>query len=275
MTFVVSVPGTIAQHEDTRRPYQQRLVDAIRAVPGIDNVAFASSMPLDGCCTSVTIYPEGRAIDPNRSPRMSIVAASPDYFETLRIPLRSGRLLTERDVSRDPMLAVISLATARQYWGTDNPVGAFGRFNQPTGQRFEVIGVVGDVRNDGLGDPSVPEIYISSTIQAIETMNFLVRTTRPAGLLAPEIRAAVQGVDPEQPVYGIRAMNDVIASSMTLERVASLMTAFFAGAALVLATLGVYGVVGTRCASGPSRSGPAWRSAPRVGRCSPWWFATG
>ena len=243
VTFVVSVPGTIAQQEDRRRPYQQRLLDAIRAVPGIDNVAFASSVPLDGCCSSVTIYPEGRAVDPNRSPRVSIVAVSPDYFATMRIPLRSGRLLTERDVSRDPMFAVISLATARQYWGTDNPVGAFARFNQPTGQRFEVIGVVGDVRNDGLGDPSVPEIYISSTIQAIETTNFLVRSTRPAGLLAPEIRAAVRGADAEQPVYGIRAMNDVIASSMTLERVASLMTAFFAGAALVLATLGVYGVV--------------------------------
>ena len=243
VTFVVSVPGTIAQHEDRRRPYQQRLLDAIRAVPGIDNVAFASSVPLDGCCASVTIYPEGRAVDPNRSPRVSIVAVSPDYFATMRIPLRSGRLLTERDVSRDPMFAVISLATARQYWGTDNPVGAFARFNQPNGQRFEVIGVVGDVRNDGLGDPSVPEIYISSTIQAIETTHFLVRSTGAAGLLAPEIRAAVRGVDAEQPVYGIRAMNDVIASSMTLERVASLMTAFFAGAALVLATLGVYGVV--------------------------------
>ena len=141
------------------------------------------------------------------------------------------------------MLAVISLATARQYWGTDNPVGTFGRFNQPNGQRFEVIGVVGDVKNDGLGDPSVPEIYVSSAIQAIETMNFLVRSTRPAGLLAPEIRAAVRAVDSEQPVYGIRAMNDIIASSMTLERVASLMTTFFAGAALLLATLGVYGVV--------------------------------
>ena len=75
VTFIVSVPGTIAQQEDRRRPYQERLLDAIRAVPGIDNVAFASSVPLDGCCASLTIYPEGRAIDPNRSPRTSLVAA--------------------------------------------------------------------------------------------------------------------------------------------------------------------------------------------------------
>lgn len=243
VTFVVSVPGTIAHQGETRLPYQQRLVDAIRAIPGVDNVGFASSMPLDGCCASVTIYPEGREIDPNRSPRMSFVAVSRDYFETMRIPLRSGRLLTERDVSEDPIGAVISLTTARQYWGADNPVGTFGRFNRPDGSRFEVIGVVDDVRNDGLGDPSVPEIYISNAVQTIEGMNFVVRSARPAALLAPEIRATVRRVDPEAPVYGIRAMNDVIASSMTLERVASLMTAFFAGAALLLATLGVYGVV--------------------------------
>ena len=108
---------------------------------------------------------------------MSMVAVSPDYFETMRIPLRKGRLLTERDVSRETMLAVISAATARQYWGSDDPVGAFGRFNRPDGQRFEVVGVVGDVKNDGLGQPSVPEIYISNAIQSVETTHFVVRST--------------------------------------------------------------------------------------------------
>ena len=243
-TFVVSVPGTIAQRDDTRLPYQQRLFDAIRSIPGVEHVAFASSIPLDGCCSSALIHPEGRTVDPNQSRRTSIVAVSEDYFTTLRIPLLSGRLPTNRErADRSRFPAVISLAMARQYWGSDDPVGAFGRFNRPDGARFEVIGVVGDVRNDGLGDPSVPEIYIPTTTQTIETMNWLVRSTRPDASLAPEIRAAIRRVNPEQPVYGILGIATIIASSMTLERVASVMTAFFAGAALLLATLGVYGVV--------------------------------
>ena len=242
-TFIVSVPGTIAHREETRIPYQRRVLDAIGAVAGVERVAFATSIPLDGCCNGASIYPEGRQIDPTQSQRTSLVAASPGYFETMRIPLIRGRVLTDRDLSRDPMLAVISQATARQYWGGDDPIGTFGRFNSPQGARFQVIGVVGDVQNDGLGKPSVPEIYISTTIQSIETMHIVVRSSRTATSLSPDVRTAIRAIDAEQPVYGFRGMDAVVASSTTLERVASLMTTFFAGAALVLATLGVYGVV--------------------------------
>ena len=244
ITFIVSVPGTIAQRDDTRLPYQQRLLEALRSIPGVEHVAFTTSIPLDGCCASVTIFPEGRSLDPNLSRRMELMAVYPTYFQTMRIPLRSGRLLTEQDVGRGVFPAVVSLATAQQYWGAEDPVGAFGRFNSPDGRaRFQVVGVVGDVKNDGLGKPSVPAIYIPSATQSIETMHFVVRSSRAAGSLAPEIRGAIRGVNPEQPVYGIQSMDTVIAASTTLERVASLMTAFFAGAALLLATLGVYGVV--------------------------------
>ena len=243
VTFVVSLPGTIAHRDETRLPFQQRLLDAIRAIPGVDDAAFASSVPLNGCCASVTIYPEGRPADPSRSPRLSLTAMSPGYFGTLGIPLQRGRLLTERDLAKDLVFAVISETTARQYWGIDDPVGRFGRFNQPDGSRFQVIGVVGDVRNEGLGKASVPEIYMLSAIPTIETMHFVVRSSRSAASLAPDVRTAVRGIAPDLPVRHLLAMTSLIASSVTLERVASLMTAFFAGAALLLATLGVYGVV--------------------------------
>jgi putative ABC transport system permease protein len=160
LTFTASVPGTIAADPDRRIPFQKRLVEAVAGVPGVDAVGFANQLPLDGCCLSATIYAEGRPDDRAGSQRTSIVAASPDFVRAMRIPLLHGRLLTERDgaTSRNQIITMVNVAAARKYWGTDNPVGAIGRFNTPDGDRFEIVGVVGDIRNDGLSKPTVPEV---------------------------------------------------------------------------------------------------------------------
>src|SRR5204863_8243143 len=111
------------------------------------------------------------------------------------------------------------------------------------GSRFQVVSVGGDIRNDGLGNPTVPEIYSSSAAATASPMRFLVGSTLPAETLVPEIRNAVRQVDSALPVHNVITMNDIISGSMSLQRVASLMTTFFAVAALLMATLGVYGLV--------------------------------
>jgi putative ABC transport system permease protein len=175
--------------------------------------------------------------------RTSLVAVSPDYFRVMGIPLRRGRLLRETDVGDDQAVAVISQAAATRYWADRDPVGAYGRFATPTGSRFEVVGVVADVRNDGLGNPPVPDVYILSALPTVDVMNFVVRSTRSIAALVPEIRRAVQNVDPELSIYQLASMRQIIQRSMTLQRAASVLTAFFALAALLLAALGIYGVV--------------------------------
>jgi putative ABC transport system permease protein len=243
LTFVVNVPRRTADDGAKPIPLQRRLIESLRMIPGVDSVAVANQLPLDGCCLGADVYPEGTPVDLMAGQRTSVMAVSPDYFRAMGIPMRRGRLLSEIDVRSDPAVVVISESAATRYWTNRDPIGTYGRFGNPGGSRFQVVGVVGDVRNDGLGNPPVPDIYVLSALQRLETLSFVVRSSRPVAALLPEIRRAAQSVDPELPIHHVASMRDIIQRSMTLERAASVLTTFFAVAALLLATLGVYGII--------------------------------
>ncbi|HEY1306312.1 MAG TPA: ADOP family duplicated permease [Vicinamibacterales bacterium] len=239
LTFGLSVPGDHSR----RVPFQRRVADALRGIPGTSDVAFTSHLPLDGCCFGTSIYPAGRAVSDTESTRTSIVAVSPEFFRVFRIPVRRGRLLTDQDLNDKQIFAVINESAARRYWRDQNPVGARGRFGGPQGAPLEVVGVVGDVKNDGLANPTVPEVYILSPIREEETVEYAVRSATPPAALVPEIRRVIRAIDPEQPIHDLRTMREIVAESMTLERAGAFLTTFFAAAALLLAALGIYGVI--------------------------------
>jgi len=243
LTFQLTIGD--AAHSDAEKlwPQQKRLIEALEAIPGVTGVALANQLPLNGCCFSTTIYAEGHEANLRAVERTSYVVSSPGYLSAMRIPLRSGRVLTERDGSSDRLYVDINQAAAKRDWPNQDPVGAYGHFNSPNGDRFQVVGVVGDVKNSGLGSPTVPEIYLPGAGVAVNPMFFVVRSPLPVESLIPKVRRAVLRVDPSQPIHDLKTMNEIATASLSLERVGSFMTAFFALAALLMTALGIYGIV--------------------------------
>ena len=154
LTFSLTIPESRSSNATARVSFQKRLTEALAAMPGVTDAGFASGLPVDGCCFGGTIYPEGRAVDSRSGERTSFVFVNPEYFRTLRIPLRRGRLLTEADTAEAMVFMVINQAAASDIGRTRMRSMPTAGSTQPDGSRFQVIGVVGDIRNDGLGVPS-------------------------------------------------------------------------------------------------------------------------
>jgi putative ABC transport system permease protein len=258
LTFELALPRSAASN--ARRLEQDRLMAALRQTPGVTGAMFANQLPR--LCGGTAVYAEGRPPDA-LGQRVCLVITTPDYFSTMRIPLRAGRWFNESDNRRDPLTVVVNEAAARAYWPGRNPIGASGRLSQPDGDRFDIVGVVGDVRNNGLNRPSHPELYVSASVLEVNPINVVVRSALPTDQLIGAVRRAIRQANPLLPMDKVRTMNNVVRDTLQLERLSSLVMTFFGLAALLMATLGIYGVVsyfvrqrtvelGTRMALGAS-----------------------
>ena len=243
LTFGLTMPNREGSEPPALLQRENAFLRAIEAIPGVTSVGLSNQIPLDGCCISTTIYPEGRP-DTRDLQRTALMAVSSGYFRTLQQPLKSGRVLDDRDTREEPVNAVVNEAAVKVNWPHQTPIGAFGRAGNQNGSRFQVVGVVGDVRNDGLSRPTVPEIYLLSALVPLNLpVAFVVRSSLPPEILIPQVRAAIQRVDPTQAIQEVAMMDDIIAQSVTLPRISSFMTGFFAAAALLMASIGIFGVV--------------------------------
>jgi len=227
----------------------QKLLDRVQSEPGVLSAAISSRYPFEpemipGGPESVSFsfQIEGRALEPGQAPPVSTFASvSTDYFKTLGIPLKEGRLLAETDRGKAPYVAVINEAARRQYWPNEDPLGK--RVTGDGGAHWVIIvGVVGDVREFGLDHPPTPEFYASQG-QNPQPSTLIVRTVSEPPSMAQTLTRAVHEVDPQTAVTHILTLEQARYESMASPRVTASLLGIFAGLALVIATAGIGGIM--------------------------------
>ncbi|MBS1827503.1 MAG: SpoIIE family protein phosphatase [Acidobacteria bacterium] len=242
LTFHLTGPEEIMKQGGPRAQFQERIIRAIEAIPGVSDTGFVNQLPLAGCCYVTSVYVPGRE-DAISSAKQALMITTPGYYRALKIPLKRGRLLGTDQPPEGLLPILVNETAAAFYWPGQDALGAMCRLGGPKGTRAQVVGIVGNVRNDGLGKASVPEVHISYRVSYQNPMQFVVRSTLPIDRLTREVLGAIRNADPLQPVHEVRSMEQILLESLTLERVSGFMVSFFAFVALLLASLGVYGVV--------------------------------
>ncbi len=228
--------------QDQRRSFYERALASVQGVPGVRDAALTSRLPLTGR-SNTTFAVEGRPVPPDQpAPSAEFRLISSNYFATMGIPVLSGGLPELQD-SMSNGTVVVNQTFARKYWPGEDPIGRRIRFGGPNGPWVTVGGIVGDVRQMGLGEPPREEVYISYRANASQEMSMVVRTAEDPERLGAAVTNAIRAVDPEQPVFGLMSMERLIDNASAERRVSMMLLLLFAGIALLLSALGIYGVM--------------------------------
>jgi putative ABC transport system permease protein len=213
----------------------------------VESAAAIFGLPLtEGFGASSSFEITGKVPDPDDEPVTMLRVATPDYFRTLRIPVK-GRDFSRRDTERSPGVVIINEAAARRYWPDENPIGHSLRLHvglagveQPV---REVVGIAADVRYDGLDADPRPEVYIPHAQHPVDAIVIAVRTRGEPRRVVPDVRSILRRLDPNLPMADLATMEEIVAESVAPRRFSLLLLAAFAGIALLLAAIGIYGVL--------------------------------
>ncbi len=239
-------------------PFNRELLRRATAVPGVELAAITSNLPAAdtinsdsaayGATNRNSLAIEDRPTESSGDLSAEIIRISPDYFRVIQTPLVKGRFFTEADEDGKLPVAIIDEATARRYWPDHDPVGRrlriVGRFARRDYWPWStVVGVVKNIKHDGLDVDGVPHVYVPLNQFLGRTLSLALRTSLPASTLEAQIRGAIQSVDPELPVFNVTSMDEVLDASLASRRFSANLVAGFAGLALLLASIGIYGLL--------------------------------
>jgi predicted permease len=231
--------------------FNRELLRRMKAIPGVELAAITSALPTTninpnavGGLANESLAIEDRPVESSQDLHAERIRISPDYFKVLQATLLRGRSFTEGDEDGKPLVAIIDETTARKYWPDRDPLGRRVRIGKdPSKPWTTVVGIVKDIKSDGLDIDGVPHIYVSTYQDPSKQVNVVLRTSLRATLLEPQIRHEVQSIDPGLPVFHLSSMNDILDRSLASRRFSAGLVGGFAGVALVLASIGIYGLL--------------------------------
>jgi predicted permease len=242
----IQTAGARLADDSTREHYFENVLDAVRRLPGVQSAAFTSLLPLSGDMDSYGVHLEtnGSGLDQQDGAAIRY-AVTADYLRTMRVPLEQGRLLDRGDASGVPIPTVVSASFARSAFPAGNPIGQRFQFGPATAPQSVIVGVVGDVKQQSLLTTDANAVYLLDTRWPWldRALWLVVRTSGDAAALTMPVKSAVWSIDRNQPIVHAGTMASLVARSEADRRFALIIFEAFAIAALVLAAIGIYGVL--------------------------------
>jgi len=246
ITYMVDLPDSRYPKSEQAEKFFRELFERVRVIPGVESASGTMPLPLSGDSIRTSYEVEGHPLGAADTPHVHFRGVGLDYFRTMGIPLLSGRAFRAEDTAGKTNVAIVNQKFVEQTFPHENPLGK--RFKPGVGSDGkepwrEIVGVVGDVKHQGLDRGDTAECYVPEDQIGFSTMAGVVRTNLSAASLIPAVRDAVKSLDPDVPIYGVKTMDDYVAESVTLPRLDSTLVGIFGGLALALAVVGIYGVM--------------------------------